>query len=324
MNLKTPPDIVYQSEQLDLRLQLRAAWLYYIEGLTQQEVAERLGLTRLKVTRLVAKALERGIVKISVNSLGTIFPEVEESLCKKFGLRDAVVVVESEEGEPLYHLLALAASEWLIPRLTPDSTIGLSFGRTISHLPLVFRPSRKIACTFTEVIGGLSNSMAGYPHTNIIAKMAELCGGKAEFLNVPTVVSSPNMRQMLIREKAVGEAFQKARDCQFLLTSVGEVSRSAPLYQQGFLSDADLGELRSRGAVGDVMGYFIAANGSPVPSPLDERLMGLELHEITRIPSRVLIAGGREKVTPIKAAIQSGLFNILITDWATAHSLQME
>ncbi len=324
MTVTLPADGVDQGERLDLRLQLRAAWLYYVEGLTQKEVAERLGLTRLKVTRLIARALERGIVKISVNSLGTMFPEVEEGLCKSFGLRDAVVGGESEEGEALYLMLAQAASEWLIPRLAAETTVGLSFGRTISHLPLVFRPARKIACTFIEVIGGLSNSMAGYPPTNIIAKMAELCGGKAEFLNVPTVVSSSSMRQMLMQEKAVAETFRRARACQFLLTGVGDVSRSAPLYQQGFLSDTDLQDLRARGAVGDVMGHFIAADGSPVASPLDERLMGLELPELARIPSRVLLAGGKDKVAPIRAAVRSGLFNILITDWATARSVQME
>jgi DNA-binding transcriptional regulator LsrR (DeoR family) len=259
-----------------------------------------------------------------VNSLGTMFPEIEEKLCKKYGLRDAVVGVESEAGESLYRLLALAASEWLIPRLSPETTIGLSFGRTISYLPLVFHPPHKIPCTFTEVIGGLSNSMAGYPPTNIIAKMAELCGGRAEFLNVPTVVSSPEMREMLMREKAVSEAFQKARACHFLLTSIGDVSRSAPLYQQGFLSDADLQELWSRGAVGDVMGHFINTNGKSVPCPLDERLMNLGLREIIQIPLRILIAGGEEKAIPIRAAIQSGLFNVLIIDWKTAQSLQMD
>ncbi len=322
MNLKA--DLSNKSELDGFRLQVRAAWLYHTEGLTQQEIAEKLGLSRIKVNRLLREARQRGIVKISIDTRGIIFPELEERLCSDFGLRDAVVVVESEEGEPLYRLLSQATVAWLIPRLTSEAIVGLSYGRTLSYLPEVFRPPHHIPCTFIEVIGGLSNLTTSITQINIVAKMAELCGGRAEFLNVPTIVSSPEIRQLLLHEKAVSQAFIKARACEFLLTSVGPASPSALLFQHGYLDETDLKELCSRGAVGDVMGRFIAADGSPVPSALDDRLMGLELDEISQIPFRILIAGGKEKVAPALAVIRNGLFNVLITDRSTAQALLEE
>jgi deoxyribonucleoside regulator len=321
MNLDLKADLRDKSELYGFRLQVRAAWLYHAEGLTQQEIAEKLGLSRIKVNRLLREARQRGIIKISIDTGGIIFPELEENLCSVFGLRDAVVVVESEEAESMYRQLSQAAVAWLIPRLTSDTIVGLSYGRTLSHLPEVFHPPHHIPCTFIEVIGGLSNLTTSITQINIVAKMAELCGGRAEFLNVPTIVSSPEIRQLLLQEKAVSQAFIKARACEFLLTSVGPASPSALLFQHGYLDQADLEELRSRGAVGDVMGRFVAADGSLVPSALDERLMGLKLEEISRIPFRILIAAGKDKVAAARAVIQNGLFNILITDRLTAQSL---
>jgi DNA-binding transcriptional regulator LsrR (DeoR family) len=303
------------------RLQVRAAWLYHVEGLTQQEIAEKLDLSRVKVNRLLKEARQRGIVKISVETRGIIFPDLEERLCEDFKLRDAVVVVESEEGESIYRLLSQATAAWLIPRLTGDSIVGLSYGRTLSYLPEAFHPPHHVSCTFIEVIGGISTLTTSLTQVNIVAKMAELCGGRAEFLNVPTIVSSPEVRQLLLQEDAVNQAFIKARSCTFLLTSLGSTSPDALLIQHGYLSQAEFIELRSQGAVGDVMGHFISADGSPVPSPLDQRLMGLELDEIPQIPFRILIACGQAKVAPTRAAIQKGLFNVLITDRLTASSL---
>jgi len=151
--------------------------------------------------------------------------------------------------------------------------------------------------------------------------MAELAGGRAEYIYAPIIVSSKEACQALLHEAPVREALERARQCDILIQGIGPVDRSALLYIHGYLSDQELEKLESGGGVGDMLGRFFDLIGNPVDNPLDNRIIGLNLDDIARIPWSVVVAGGAEKIPALQAALHRQLINVLITDITTARML---
>jgi len=310
---QVPPD--------ELRLITRAAWLYYMQGLTQSEAAEELGCSRMKVMRLIARAKSMGIVDIRINQPPGFFVDLEQQLISRFHLRDAVVTLDVPDAEPLRRILARAAVEWLTPNLKPEGVVGISMGRTLAHFPDVIQPGQQSNTTFIEVMGASDSVNSGFSSYAVISRMAQLYGGQARLLDVPTFVSSQSIRDLLMGEKQIIERFEIARSCDILITSVGTVDKDALMYQIGYISDEILAGLQKDQAVGDLLGHFIDKHGRPVASPLDGRLMALQLEDMKRIPYSVLVSGGQQKIQAMKAALLGNYINVLITDVSSAKNL---
>lgn len=298
---------------------VKIAKLYYEGNLTQQEIARLLGLSRIKVHRILTQAKDLGIVEIKVHApVNADLIEQEHQLMLRFGLRDALVVPAAGGAELIYDNLAQGAARWLAAKLEPGIRIGLGLGRTISHTPRFFTVNSQVECIFTEVVGGTLENSGGFAKYNVTSKLAEIAGGRAELLYAPTLVSSPELRQRLISEPAIADALERARSCDIVLQSVGTVDETAILYVEDRINLDDVNRLQASGAVGDALGHYFDANGDPVSTFLDDRVIGLELDDLKRIPWSVVVAGGQEKQKVVQAALQGGYFTVLITDTGTA------
>jgi len=319
------PNDIKQTPSDDIRLMARVAWLYYMESLTQQQIGQQLGLSRMKINRLLQQARNQGIVQISVNIPGddSYFPQ-EQALCRKFGLRDAVVVPAADPGEPLYLALAQGTADWLTPQLKDDMCIGMGYSRTVSHLPQVFRPTSHVDCVFTEVVGGMSDGNGSFGSYNVTSKMAELVNGRVVYLYAPSIVSTKGACDALLQEASIAKAMERARNCDILLHGIGPVDTSALMYIRKHFDEADLHKLRDLGAVGDALGRYFNVDGQPLDLPINDRIIGLTLEDVRKIPISVIVAGGMEKVPVLRAAIRGKLLNVLITDAATAQALLEE
>ena len=300
---------------------VKVAKLYYQFDLTQNEIAKRLGLSRVKIHRLLNTAKEIGIVKIQIDVPDSGFLDLENLLINKFGLRDALIVPAQEDREDLYLSLGTGAAEWLIPKLKADLRIGLGLGRTISHLPKVFEPAQQVDCIFTEIVGGASNHSGSFSSYNITSKMADLTGGRAEFFYAPTFVSNLNLKADLMKEPSIQKAFENAKKCDIVVQSVGPVNKSALLYQHEFISEKVLEALKMAGAVGDALGHYFDREGNSISDMVGAHIMGLELEDLKAVPWSVCVAGGEEKIEAIRAALKGDIFNVLITDSHTAETL---
>lgn len=306
------------------RLCLQAAVLYYEDGMTQGEIAKRLGHSRTKIHRVLQTARDEGIVQIQIHTPDDTYFDLERKLSLKYALRDAVVVPSGDSEDELYYELVTGAVAWLKPKLDEGTRIGLGLGRTISHLPEVFEPNGKVNCTFTEVVGAASDHNREIASYNITSKMAELVGGKAELFYAPTYVSSPELKMELISEPSITKALQRARKSDIILQSVGPVDESALLFLDGCLDQEDLVQLRKKGAVGDALGHYFDREGNHIPTFVDDLMIGLDLDDLSRIPWSVVIAGGSLKISVIEGALNSDYFNVVITDAATAEILTAE
>ncbi|HEX7556655.1 MAG TPA: sugar-binding transcriptional regulator [Leptolinea sp.] len=302
----------------DEQLLARVAWLYYMENLTQAAIAERLNMSRIKITRYLKQARDNGIVQINIQSENSGMFELESALTNRFNLKDTKVVMSVEPRQSLQRLLARGASEWLVPRLESGITIGLGLSRTLAYMPEYFKPKCKIMCDFTDIIGGVTGPSSTMISLNITSQMAEICGGRPFRLLAPSVVSSKQAYEIILSEPVLNEVFQKAQHCDILFQSCGGVDSDALLYENRSLPAKTLQVLSENGAVGDILGHFVDIDGNPVKVPYDELIISISLEVLQKVHLGVLVAGGLEKVKTIHAALKAKYFNVLITDEQTA------
>ena len=305
--------------EADYRLSVRAAMLYYQAGLTQSEIGEQLGYSRIKINRVLGLARKHGVLEIQVKVPAGWHVRLETDLIRQYGLRDAVVVSADQSGRALESILAEGAAEFLARQLQPGMRVGLGIGRTIAHLPERFRLDRTIDCTFIEVIGAVYNR--DWARFDVTSQMAELAGGTREALRVPGFVTDPDLGVRLAQEPAVAETLDRARQADMVLQSVGPVDTSAILFQYGVLKADDLVDLAARGAVGDALGYYFDRDGARIKSRTDSNLVGIDLDDLRAIPWSVLVAGGMAKVDAMLGGLRGGYFNTLFTDDVTAEAL---
>lgn len=303
------------------RLMVKAAWLHFKEDLTQGQIANRLGISRIKVNRLIHQAKTSGIVDVIIKAPIPTFNEIEELLVKKYNLEDAVVVMDTDLGAAMYRALAQGTADWLVNQISPNIDIGLSLGRTLSYLPEAYFPSLKISCNFIDIIGNIKDYNRFFGSYNVTARMAERFGGQALRLNAPTLVSSPQALQVIKNEPYIKDVLDRARKAEIILLSCGPVDQSMLLYIHNFISLSEVADLKKRGAIGDVLTHFLDVDGNPIETEIEERVVALTLEEIKRIPKRVLIAAGNEKIPVMRIVLQKGIFNILITNKKSAQAV---
>ncbi len=298
----------------------RIAWLYYIEDLTQKEIARRFHMSRVKVTRLLKKAREKGLVEIRIANVRTSHLPLERSLRVEFGLADAMVIPTPVRPEDLRPALGEATAAYLNRLLRPGTLVGLGMGRTLSEIPNFMEPQEDGTCHFIEMVGGIGRGLS-FDSYKVSSLLADRCGGEVEHVYTPVIVETATTRQALLCDPQIRSVLDRAAKSDLALVSVGTVDLDSFLFQAGYTDEAGIEMLQNRGAVGDVLGHFFDINGQPVPSPIDERLIGLSLDELKRIPTVICVAGGLPKVPSILGALRGGYVDVLITDEDTARAI---
>jgi DNA-binding transcriptional regulator LsrR (DeoR family) len=304
------------------QLLCKVSWLYYHDEITQAEIAEKLGMSRVTVNRLIREARESGVVEIKVHTdLSAIFA-ITQSLSQKYALRDAVCVQLHDGAGNLRALLAQAAAGVIEGRLQDGMTVGIGIGRTISRIPDFFRLAPPVTCRFIGLTGGLDLHQGGVPHTfDTISRLANLTGGTPLYIPTPSYLKDSGVQQLLLEEHAVNSALETAANCQMAVFSIGAADYSALLYQFNLITAQEVEELRIQQAVGDVLGRFFDRNGNELQIELNHRIIGLHLDQLKRIPLRVMVAGGENKREAIRIALKSRFCDVLVTDTNTAEWL---
>jgi len=298
----------------------RIAWLYYIEELTQKEIARRFNMSRVKVTRLLKKARERGLVEIRIANVRTSHLPLESSLRSAFGLSDATVIPTPVRPEGLRPALGEAAAAYLERFVQPDMLVGLGMGRTLAEIPNYMEPQKNETCHFIEMVGGIGRGLS-FDSYKVSSLLADRCGGEVEHVYTPVIVETAAAREALLRDPQIRSVLDRAANCDLALVGVGTVDLDSFLFQAGYSNEAGIEALQEGGAVGDVLGHFFDVRGRPVPSPIDDRLIGLSLEELRCIATVICVAGSAPKVQSILGALRGGYVNVLITDEETARAV---
>jgi len=308
----------------ELRLIARVARMYYAEGLRQNAITERLHIHQSTVSRLLARAEKEGIVRVTLTMPSGLHPELEDALQSAFGLRDAIVVDSSDDEDHLVRELGAAAAYYLETTLKPADVIGISsWSAALLAMVESMRPHPRAAgARVVQILGGIGNPGAEVHATQLTRRLANLISGTATLLPAPGAVGSAEAKRVMLKDRYVQEATALFKSVSLALVGIGAVEPSKLLASSGnVFSPQELTELSDKGAVGDICLRFFDRQGKPVPTPLNDRVISMELSDLRHVDRVVGIAGGRRKLAAIRGALDGRWINVLITDRHTAEKL---
>ena len=313
-----PPEA--RSGHRSARLRLRAAWMYYVEEMTQNAVADALGIGRVTVVRLLRDARALNEVKISISRDVAELPGLEIALAKAFGLTEAVVAPLSLPGADPTAAIGAATGQFVSGFVTPNMKLGVGWGRTLLR-SLGFIDERPVAnVSVVSLLGGISAVRQSNP-AEFAWQFSRLFGADCYLIAAPALVDSHETKRTLIERCGIGPVFELADSLDAILVSVGGMNVDATSYLFGHFSGEDRQSLLARGAVGDILYNFYDVAGAVVDHPINERVMSVAVDQLLRTPHRILTSGGPDKVEAVLGAIRLLRPTVLITDEVTAAAL---
>lgn len=317
--LKRDTHVVY-SEASSLRI--RAAWLYYNQGLTQKDVAEKLGISRSTVIRMLDEAIKRSEVQIFINEGIDDFIALGTELEKRYGIDEVVIVPSAADGkaETTAKSVGLALGQFLSEALPDGVNIGVGWGRTMTASLASFRPPHRQNCKVISLLGGLVAVHQSNP-LDYTWRFASQLGAECYMFPAPLIVNSIETKKALIDDCGLKPLFDLAAELDIAIVSCGDISPKATALSESFLPKSTIQELVEAGCVSDTMFNFIDAVGKSVDHPLNELAMSIDLDTLRKAKHIILASGGEQRAIAIRATIRRTGCNTLITDEAAAKAL---
>ncbi|MDQ2632159.1 MAG: sugar-binding transcriptional regulator [Pseudomonadota bacterium] len=302
------------------RLRVRAAWMYFIEQMTQSEIADVLGVGRITVVRMLAEARSRNEVKIAIESELSEIVRLERSLEHAFGLQQAIVAPLSHaEADPIPAISARTGA-FLSEVMRPGMRVGVGWGRTLFSTLSFINPKTLPDFKVISLLGGVGVARQINP-AEFAWRFAQAFQGEGYLIPAPAVVDSVETKTALIERCGLQELFRMTEDLDAVLLSIGGIASATTFYRGGFLKEAEREALVGRGAVGDLLFHFFDRNGELVDHPVNRLVMSVEVDRLRKAPIRILTSGGPEKTDALLGAMKLVAPTVLITDEESARKM---
>ena len=294
-------------------LATKAAWYYYMEDNTQAQIAEVMGISRAKVIRLLEEARAQGIVQFSFRKNDSQRVSAEQLLIDRFGLKDAFVVPTPLDSSAINQSIAQSAAHYVSDHLREDGYLNIGYGDTVSRMLGFLAKNREESLNVVSLTGGVSYYL---PTVGTTAYSMRL------FLTPsPLVVSSRQVRDALLDEKSLQDVSTMTEYADMSVVGIGAAVEGATVLRNGILNEGELAVLKMQGAVGDILNHFVDKDGNLIQTEIEDRVISTDLDKLRQLKNVVGVAGGKDKVTAIKAVLNGGYLNVLITDSDTATEL---
>ncbi len=306
----------------DAETLVAAARMYYVDALSQAEVATRLGTSRSNVSRMLASAVEQGIVEIRINDPAGRDRDLEETLRQRFDLRSTRVTQRTTLGNPQVEV-GTQAARYLLGELHDGMTVALSWGSALQAMVWQTTTERDYAVELVQLVGGQSaveNEVSGH---ELARELASRLGAGYHYLHAPATLTTALARDSLAQEASVAEALTRARRADIAVVGIGSPTHgsSAAVLHSLALGEDDAARLRASQPVGDIASRSFDAAGDPVLGALQDRVLGVTLEELAAIPTVVGVACGRVKTDAVLGALRGRLLDVLVCDETLARSL---
>jgi deoxyribonucleoside regulator len=292
----------------------RAAWLYYVEERTQDQIASELGVSRSTVVRLLQKAKDSGMVRITVDAPDEMY-RVERRIEEAFGLDRVRLVPATADDAQRRRWLGLAGADVLTSIIEPGMNIAVGWGRTLQGLADALKGEHAVeGVTLVPLVGGLHRAPNSANASNLAEQLGRYFRAKSRALYAPIFVADPAAAGALCREPEISETLGLAQRSSIAIFSAGTLSEDATLTRLRYLAPTERQQLLDQGVVGEVICRWINEGGAPVDGVATLNPIGLRLEELQAIEHRLVVAGGLEKRDVIRALLRGGYATTLVTD----------
>lgn len=303
-------------------LMVRASWLYHVEGLTQAQIGERMNLTRRRVNEILAAALEEGVVRISFASPLSENVELEARLCERFGLQDAVVAPTPMDPVHMHAVIGRASASYLdrLLQVRKPRSLGVGWGATLHETVKQMTGANEPEMRVRSLMGGLTRG-SEINTFEIVRSFAQALNAKCHYFAAPIYAGSEEAHAVIMAQPVFQEFLRDGSNVEVSFLSAGDVTGRSLQVRYGLPPQADIGELVAAGAVGDLLGRYLDAEGRPVDHPLNRQVISPTLDAYRGIPNRILASGGAHKHAILLAILRAGLATTVVTDAESARFL---
>lgn len=313
------------------RFLIKVAELYYQDGLSQQQIAKKLHTSRTSISRALIQARNEGYVQIRIQ-----YPEqsdlgLERKLEEKYGLTEVLIAVpacdQSVEQEVSYQ-----AVDYILRVLKKNMIFGMTWGRAVhGFVEQLARDERLRALSFQNVKvvpflgtpGAMQiGSLDATTYSNTLAtKVGNLLHCTSYSLSAPMYVESLKEKEMIEGIEQISKVLQIAENADIALIGIGSMQQDSSVIKAGIRTEEEYKDLVKKGAVGEIVGRIYDKDGQVVDEDLKRKMIGISIEQIKKIPVKVGISYGKEKVEAIKGAIEGDMIDVLVTDVTTAEKL---
>jgi deoxyribonucleoside regulator len=298
------------------------AELYYQQDYSQQEIGNKLGISRPTVSRLLLQAKHEGIVEIKVFNPNEYALQLAQNLKEKFQLKHCIVVpIPKFEDDLIKDWLGEEAASYLHEIVKNGDIIGITWGTTLYELAKKIQSKNVKDVKVVQLNGGISYSESNTYASEIINLLAKAFNTIPHFLQVPAVVDNINIKKAIVADRHIKEVLEIGNLANIAIFTVGEPSDHSTLMKAGYFFEADNETLKETKVVGDICSRYFAINGDICSPTLNDRTIGIELSQLIEKDYGILVAGGKTKIDGIYGALNGYYANVLITDQYTAKSL---
>jgi deoxyribonucleoside regulator len=305
------------------RNRMRIAWMYHVEGLTQNEIADRLGIGRVTVVRNINEAMKQREVKVWITGHVAECLDLEAKLKEQFGLVEATVVPEPALQENTSRVIGNAAGMYVTDQLTNDFCLGVGWGATLYASLQTLSPRELTGMEVVSMLGGIVQAKRFNP-AEFAWQFANTVGADCYLFTAPAVVDSETTRRALIERCGLDDVLKRSEKMDMALLSVGTMSATATSFRFGFFSEEERQSLIKAGAIGDMLYNFFDKHGKLVDHPVNRRVMSIPIDRLKHVKKRVLISGGNDKVEALLGGMKLVDANVLITNEETARQLLLK
>lgn len=301
---------------------IEAARLYYVEGLSQQDVGKRLNMARSNVSKLLKSAREQGIVEIRIVEPSTSMAQLEFGLKERFDLRDVHVVMTERTYDKTLVSVGKQAAHQLEDQLCPGMRIAISWGTSLFQMVEHVQNLTTGGVSVVQLHGGIGAHNLEIDGWELARRLSRKLGASIHIVHAPLIVRSEELRDLLVIDKNVAESMELAAHADIAFLGIGTPDpRYSALVRAGYITDEQSDELNRNGAEGMICGYFFDIDGTPIDSVLNRRVVGVDLEKLKTIPKRVAVAAGERKAMALLGAIRGGYVNGLVVDESAARHL---
>lgn len=299
----------------------RAARLYFIDGLSQQEVADALKTTRSNVSRMLTAAKERGVVQIRIVDTSGRDVKLETALTEELGLSEALVarVPPSAVGRAVGQL----GATWLMDRIHDGQTLAVSWGQTLQNMVWEVTADQSYDVEIVQMVGGLSHLDTSPTGHELVRELAARLGAHYRYLHAPVVLDRPEGVAALMAERSISGVLETVKRADIALVGVGSaVSGSTRgLVEDMGLTAAQRAEFDAADPAGAICARFYDGQGRPIHGAANDRVLGVTLEDLRAIPTVFGIATGAQKAAGLLGAIRGGLLDVVCCDVAAARAV---
>lgn len=300
---------------------IEAAWMYYHDGLNQNEIAGKLNVSRATVVNYLQEARERGYIRISLNAEAFTTHKLALEICEAFKLKAAYILPDGTgDDEDSFLRVARGAAQWLPDLLSSGDKLGVSWGRTIYEVAEALEQTQTDNVTVSQLVGSMATPY-GFTAEICSAHLAQRLGAKLINLHAPAVLSDPELAARLRQEPLISSQLDALSHCNKAIFAAGSSLPDSHIVSSGVATSQDLAWYVERGATGVLCGRFIDKSGKAIPGELDERMIGVSLDKLTNLEMGILVSNGDDKVEPMLAAIAGGYVTHLVTSSETAQRM---